>query len=69
MATWIVISFIVGFLVGIIIGKLSSNYKPNGSIILGKNEDGDDRIVFQLSMEYDEIKDHDVVIFQVKKEN
>ena len=56
---------LLGFLIGLRIGQ--SYFKENGQIILCKNEEGDDKIVFQLGMEYDDIADYKYVIFKVVK--
>ena len=39
----------------------------DGAIILDKNEDGDDRIIFQLNMEYDDIAAKNQIVFKVQK--
>ena len=55
----------LGFLIGLRIGQ--SHFRENGQIVLCKNEKGEDKIIFQLGMEYDDIADHDYVIFKVRK--
>lgn len=69
MATfnWIVIALVVIaiFLLGIVVGKYGFKAHTDGVIFLGKNEDGDDRIVFQLDMEYDDIAKHNLLAFKV----
>lgn len=55
----------LSFYLGFSIGRSSLSY--NGQIILDKNEDGDDRIIFQLGMEYDELENHDKIIFKIKR--
>lgn len=55
----------LGFLIGLRVGQ--SQIRENGQIILCKNEEGDDKIVFQLGMEYDDIADYKYVIFKVIK--
>lgn len=55
----------LGFLIGLRIGQ--SRVRENGQIILCKNEEGDDKIVFQLGMEYDDISNYEYVIFKVVK--
>lgn len=56
---------VVCFMLGFSIGKHRHNY--TGSIVLDKNEDGDDRITFNLGMEYDDIAKHEELIFKVVK--
>jgi hypothetical protein len=69
--TYFIVSIIVlamvllGFLIGLRVGQ--SQIRENGQIILCKNEEGEDKIIFQLGMEYDDIADHDYVIFKVRK--
>lgn len=69
--TYFIVSIIVlamvllGFLIGLRVGQ--SQIRENGQIILCKNEKGEDKIIFQLGMEYDDIADHDYVIFKVRK--
>ncbi len=69
--TYFVVGIIVlamvmlGFLIGLRVGQ--SQIRENGQIILCKNEEGDDKIVFQLGMEYDDIADYEYVIFKVIK--
>lgn len=55
----------LGFLIGLRVGQ--SQIRENGQIVLCKNEEGDDKIVFQLGMEYDDIADYKYVIFKVIK--
>ena len=55
----------LGFLIGLRIGQ--SRIRENGQIVLCKNEEGDDKIVFQLGMEYDDISNYEYVIFKVVK--
>lgn len=55
----------LGFLIGLRVGQ--SRIRENGQIVLCKNEEGDDKIVFQLGMEYDDIADYEYVIFKVIK--
>ena len=54
---------ILGFYLGF---KFGTSYS-DGTIILDKNENGDDRIVFQLNMEYDDIAVKDQIVFKVQK--
>ena len=69
--TYFIVSIIVlamvllGFLIGLRVGQ--GHFRENGQIILCKNEEGEDKIIFQLGMEYDDIADHDYVIFKVRK--
>lgn len=58
-------SSMLGFLIGLRVGQ--SRIRENGQIVLCKNEEGDDKIVFQLGMEYDDIADYEYVIFKVIK--
>lgn len=60
----ILIAMVVfGFIAGYFTGKRNHSY--TGTIVLGKNDEGDDRIVFNLGMEYDDIAKHDELIFKV----
>ena len=52
---------------GYIWGKESSKLAPTGSIVLDKNDEGTDRIIFNLGMEYDDLADHKYIIFEVVK--
>ena len=61
----ILLAFIGGFVVGITVYLMLD--KPNGTIYLEKNTDGDDRIRFYLDMEYDDISKHPKIVFSVKK--
>ena len=61
----LIVMTVAGFIAGYFTGKRHRTY--TGSVVLGKNEDGDDRIVFNLGMEYDEIAKHDELIFKVIK--
>ena len=54
---------ILGFYLGY---KIGTSY-CDGAIVLDKNEDGDDRIIFQLNMEYDDIAAKDQIVFKVQK--
>ena len=57
--------FIAGYVTGMIITIVHE--KPNGTIVLEKNEQGDDRIRFCLDMEYDDISQYSKIVFAVKK--
>lgn len=61
----IIMAFLIGGIVYITVSALIK--KPNGTIYLEKNEQGDDRIRFYLNMEYDDIAEHSKIIFDVKK--
>lgn len=61
----VLVMVILGFLIGLRVGQ--SRIRENGQIVLCKNEEGDDKIVFQLGMEYDDIADYEYVIFKVIK--
>ena len=54
---------ILGFYLGFKFGTSHCD----GAIILDKNEDGDDRIIFQLNMEYDDIAAKNQIVFKVQK--
>ena len=56
---------LLGFLIGLRVGQ--GNFRENGQIVLCKNEEGNDKIIFQLGMEYDDIADYEYVIFKVIK--
>ena len=57
--------FSVGYIAGMILTLIRE--KPNGTIFLDKNENGDDRIRFCLDMEYDDISKYSKIVFFVKK--
>lgn len=61
----LIIACIVSFIAGYFTGKRDHIY--TGSVVLDKNEEGDDRIVFNLGMEYEDIAKHDELIFKVIK--
>lgn len=54
---------LLGFYLGY---KFGTSYS-DGCIVLDKNENGDDRIVFQLNMEYEDIASKDQIVFKVQK--
>ena len=56
-----VLAFFIGYSFGI------HHVPADGYILLDKNEDGDDRITFQLGMEYDDLAYHKNIIFKVVK--
>ena len=58
----IILAFLGGYTIGI--GRRPVN---DGYIILDHNEEGDDRITFQLGMEYDDISKQDQIVFKVIK--
>lgn len=56
-----ILAFFIGYTVGI-------KYVPNdGIIILDKNEEDMDRIVFQLGMEYDDLYERNQIVFKIVK--
>lgn len=59
----------VSFVCGIFLACLYERhkYKRNGCIYLEKNEEGNDRIRFVLDMEYDDIAEHEKIVFDVIK--
>lgn len=56
-----VLAFFIGYRVGIY------HVPADGYILLDKNEDGDDRITFQLGMEYDDISKRSQIVFKIKR--
>lgn len=46
-----------------------AKHSTDGIIFLDKNENGDDRIVFTLNFEYDEIANKQKIIFDVINKN
>ncbi len=56
-----VLAFFIGYTIGI------KHVPNNGIIVLDKNEDGDDRITFQLGMEYDDLYKRDQIVFKILK--
>ena len=69
----LIICAIVALVIGLIVGRylvnnhhVATNFM-DGEIILDKNEDGNDRIFFNLGMEYDDIKNFDYITFKVTK--
>lgn len=61
---------ILGFLIGFIVfRKKPKDVEYDGAIILDQNENGDDRIVFLLNFEYDEIASKEKIIFNVIDKN
>ena len=61
----LVIACVISFIAGYFAGRHHRTY--TGSVVLDKNDEGDDRITFNLGMEYDEIAEHDELIFKVIK--
>lgn len=59
----LIVMVIFGFIAGYFTGKRYRTY--TGTVVLDKNDEGDDRIVFNLGMEYDDIAKHDELIFKV----
>ena len=70
MATEFLAVAIVAVILGILIGKFwhIKSANTDGFIILDKNEEGNDRLVFQLGMDYDEIAQHNEIHFKVVKQ-
>ena len=58
----VVLAFFVGYTIGI-----GHSPTTDGYIILDHNDEGDDRITFQLGMEYDDIMDQEEIVFKVIK--
>lgn len=67
--------FIICALASVLIGAIFGGFtmfrflmdRKDGEIILDKNDEGNDRIIFALGMEYDEIAKYDKIIFNVVK--
>lgn len=53
--------------VGYVLCLINNKIVSTGSIVLDKNEDGVDRVVFNLGMEYEDLADHKYIIFEVVK--
>ena len=68
MAIYYVLIGLLIFGLGVLAGHYGWRFHPNGVIFIGKNEEGDDKIVFQLNMEYDELAEFRSVMFNVVKE-
>lgn len=65
----VTLAFGIGMLfLGVLLNKIHRKKNPDGMIFLGLNDDGDDRIVFQLNMDYDDLKEYDTVLFNVVRE-
>lgn len=62
-----VVALCVGFLIGGRVERRIFTNSPDGYIILDKNEEGNDRIAFQLGMEYDDISKYHDIVFRVVK--
>lgn len=58
---------LVAFLLGYVFKSflVTKNNKPDGQIILDHNDNGDDRIQFVLGLEYEDFKNHKVIVFDV----
>ena len=58
---------LVAFLLGYVFKSLlvAKNNKPDGQIILDHNDNGNDRIQFVLGLEYEDFKNHKVIVFDV----
>lgn len=61
----ILLALVISFLMGCFAGSRHRTY--TGSVVLDKNDEGDDRITFNLGMEYDEIAKYDELVFKVIK--
>lgn len=64
----LILCSLVGLLIGLILGHYAfpnKKEKANGQIILDHNDDGDDRIQFVLGLEYEDFKNHKVIVFDV----
>ncbi len=59
---------VVSFLLGKAVADVIRSKHSDGVIFIGVNDDGDDRIVFQLNMDYDELANYDTVVFNVVRE-
>ena len=58
---------IAAFALGVLTGTLRIKSRPNGYIHLEKNEEGYDRIRFDLKMDFEEIAQHKHIFLIVKK--
>ena len=59
----ILVAFFLGYAFKSLLA--AKNSKPDGQIILDHNDNGDDRIQFVLGLEYEDFKNHKVIIFDV----
>lgn len=57
--------FLAGMIAGVFLGNKLKSTPNHGTIYLETNEDGDERIRFYLGMEYDDISNHQRIIFNV----
>lgn len=57
--------FLAGMIVGVFLGNKLKSTPNHGTIYLETNEDGDERIRFYLGMEYDDISNHQQIVFNV----
>lgn len=62
------VAIVASFFLGRELVKIKIRENANGTIYLGKNENGNDRIVFNLGMEYDDLEKYDYVVLTVIKE-
>lgn len=70
MVTNIIIAATIAFCVGAVIGFAIGNKKASrydGEILLDKNDEGTDRVIFKLGMDYDDLTGYDRVVFNVVK--
>ena len=57
--------FLTGVIAGVFLGNKLKSTPNHGTIYLETNEDGDERIRFYLGMEYDDISNHQQIVFNV----
>lgn len=57
--------FLAGMIAGVFLSNKLKSTPNHGTIYLETNEDGDERIRFYLGMEYDDISNHQQIVFNV----
>lgn len=57
--------FLAGMIACVFLGNKLKSTPNHGTIYLETNEDGDERIRFYLGMEYDDISNHQQIVFNV----
>ena len=66
----IILALTIGILIGWTIKKsIYIPFQSNGKIILSKNEEGIDRIFFNLDLEYEDFKKYSQIVFDVINED
>ena len=60
-----IVGLILALAIGLFIGFMFAPTKYDGEIILDKNENGEDRIIWHLGMEYEQISEYKKITFKV----